>query len=79
MGGRLKADLGLTPESLPFIVELLVSSDAVLSDAELWLTASLALKHNGAHLESDAREDRDPTYYSVTFPDGTVLTKQIAT
>jgi hypothetical protein len=48
-------------------------------DAELFLTASLALKHNGALLESDAGVNHDPTYYRVTFPDGSVLTKHIPT
>jgi hypothetical protein len=73
MGSQLKADLRLAPEALPFVVELLLTNDA-----ELVLTASLALQYNGGHIESDATEDRDPTYYRVTFPDGTVHTQEIS-
>jgi hypothetical protein len=70
--GKLKADLQLSAESLPFVMELLFSNNA-----EIALTASLALKHNGAVVESDATPDRDPTYFRVTFPDGTVQTRLV--
>ena len=40
----------------------------------LVLTATFALRYNGASIESDATEDSDPTVYRVTFPDGQEVT-----
>ncbi len=60
-------DLNVNQSSLPAISELLVSEDM-----EMGRTALIALQHNGAEVESDARWDSPSTRFDVKFPDGSV-------
>ncbi len=72
MGEQLRDARRLPASALPALVELL----AVGTEPEVH-PALMALLANGAKVNSDGTDDRAPTWFGVTLPDGTVVTRQV--
>lgn len=67
LNGQLKTDFRLTPESLPWLLDLVSSTDQQTVQSTLF-----ALTVNRSEIAHDETETSDATTYTITLPDGSV-------
>ena len=67
LGGQLKVDFRLSPDSLHWLLDLLSSNDQETAESALF-----ALTVNRAGIAHDETEHSLATHYSITLPDGSV-------